>query len=176
MKDKEVIKINKQIFITNGMARCGKDTFARYLNEIIPTLKYSSIDKVKEIARLCGWDGGKTEKDRKFLSDLKLLTTDYSNMPFEAIRSKVTEFLNDDIYEIMLIDIREPAEIDKAKNAFGAKTILIENNNIEQITSNMADANVFNYEYDYIIKNNGSLEDFKKETFNFARKIKGFRG
>ena len=96
-------------------------------------------------------------------------------MPFEAIRSKVTEFLNDDTYEIMLIDIREPDEIDKAKNAFGAKTILIENNNIEQITSNMADANVFNYEYDYIIKNNGSLEDFKKETFNFARKIKGFR-
>ena len=51
MKDKEVIKINKQIFITNGMARCGKDTFAKYLNEIIPTLKYSSIDKVKEIAK-----------------------------------------------------------------------------------------------------------------------------
>ena len=176
MNDKEVIKINKQIFITNGMARCGKDTFAKYLNEIIPTLKYSSIDKVKEIARLCGWDCGKTEKDRKFLSDLKLLTTDYSNMPFEAIKSKVTEFLNDDTYEIMLIDIREPNEIDKAKNTFKAKTILIENNNIKQITSNMADANVFNYEYDYIIKNNGSLEDFKKETFNFARKIKGFRG
>ena len=55
-------------------------------------------------------------------------------------------------------------------------TSKIENNNIKQITSNMADANVFNYEYDYIIKNNGSLEDFKKETFNFARKIKGFRG
>ena len=177
MKDKEVIKINKQIFITNGMARCGKDTFARYLNEIVPTLKYSSIDKVKEIASLCGWDGvSKTEKDRKFLSDLKLLTTDYSNMPFEAIRNKVTEFLNDDTYEIMLIDIREPAEIDKAKNTFKAKTILIENNNVKQITSNMADANVFNYEYDYIIKNNSSLEDFKKETFNFARKIKGFRG
>ena len=177
MKDKEVIKINKQIFITNGMARCGKDTFAKYLNEIIPTLKYSSIDKVKEIARLCGWDGvSKTEKDRKFLSDLKLLTTGYSNMPFEAIRNKVTEFLNDDTYEIMLIDIREPAEIDKAKNTFKAKTILIENKNIKQITSNMADANVFNYEYDYIIKNNSSLEDFKKETFNFARKIKGFRG
>ena len=168
--------MTKQIFITNGMARCGKDTFAKYLNEIIPTLKYSSIDKVKEIAKLCGWDGGKTEKDRKFLSDLKLLTTDYSNMPFEAIKSKVTEFLNDDTYEIMLIDIREPDEIDKAKNTFKAKTILIENKNIKQITSNMADANVFNYEYDYIIKNNSSLEDFKKETFNFARKIKGFKG
>ena len=66
----EVILI-KKIFITNGMARCGKDTFAKFLNELIPTMKYSSIDKVKDIAYLCGWDGGKTERDRKFLSDLK---------------------------------------------------------------------------------------------------------
>ena len=94
MKDKEVIKINKQIFITNGMARCGKDTFATILNEIVPTLKYSSIDKVKEIAKLCGWDGiSKDEKDRKFLSDLKLLTTNYSNMPFKSIQDKANEFL-----------------------------------------------------------------------------------
>ena len=87
--------MTKQIYITNGMARCGKDTFAKFLNDIVPTLKYSSIDKVKDIAKLCGWDGGKTEKDRKFLSDLKLLTTEYSNMAFEAIKSKVNEFLED---------------------------------------------------------------------------------
>lgn len=48
--------MNKRIFITNGMARCGKDTFAKFLNEITPTMKYSSIDKVKDIARLCGWE------------------------------------------------------------------------------------------------------------------------
>ena len=31
------------------MARSGKDTFAEYLNDFVPTLKYSSIDKVKDI-------------------------------------------------------------------------------------------------------------------------------
>ena len=125
---------------------------------------------MKEIAKLCGWDGvSKTERDRKFLSDLKLLTTDYSNMPFEAIKDKVNEFLNDDIHKIMLIDIREPDEIDKAKAAFGAKTILIENNNIECITSNMADANVFNYEYDYVVKNNGNLDEFREEVYRFYK-------
>ena len=159
MKDKEVIKINKQIFITNGMARCGKDTFAKYLNEIIPTLKYSSIDKVKEIAKLCGWDGvSKTEKDRKFLSDLKLLTTGYSNMPFESIRSKVTEFLNDDTYEIMLIDIREPNEIDKAKNTFKAKTILIENNNIK--LNKKSNSNILT-EYSIIISDKTQISSIK---------------
>lgn len=150
------------------MARCGKDTFAKFLNDIVPTLKYSSIDKVKDIAKLCGWDGGKTEKDRKFLSDLKLLTTDYSNMAYEAIKSKVNDFLEDSQHVIMLIDIREPNEIDKAKTAFGAKTILIENNNVKSITSNMADANVFNYTYDYVVKNNGTLDDFRNNIYNFA--------
>ena len=160
--------ILKQIFIINGMARCGKDTFAQILNEIIPTLKYSSIDKVKDIARLCGWNGVKTEKDRKFLSDLKLLTTEYSNMAFESIKSKVDDFLNDDKYSIMLIDIREPSEIDKAKKEFNAKTILIENNNIKFINSNASDANVFNYVYDFIVQNNGTLEDFRNNIYKFA--------
>lgn len=160
--------MNKQIFITNGMARSGKDTFAVILNGIVPTLKYSSIDKVKDIAKLCGWDGGKSERDRKFLSDLKLLTSEYSNMPFNAICSEVKKFLSDETYVVMLIDIREPAEIEKAKRAFNAKTILIENNRVKNISSNIADANVFNYTYDYIIQNNGSFEEFKENILRFA--------
>lgn len=164
--------MKKQIFITNGMARSGKDTFAAYLNEFVPTLKYSSIDKVKDVAKLCGWDGGKTEKDRKFLSDLKVLTSEYSNMPFEAIKNKVREFLNeDDRHVIMLIDIREPEEIERAKNTFGAGTILIQNDNVKFINSNMADANVFNYKYDYIVLNNGTLNEFKETVKSFADKV-----
>ena len=164
--------LNKQIFITNGMARCGKDTFAAFLNDIIPTRKYSSIDKVKVIAKLCGWTGGKTERDRKFLSDLKLLTTNYSNMAFEAIREVVNDFLTvDGIFSVLLIDIREPEEIEKAKKIFGAKTILIENNRVKMIDSNMADANVFNYKYDYIVKNNGTLDEFRENVAKFAKEV-----
>lgn len=160
-------KMNKQVFITNGMARCGKDTFANILNEFIPTLKYSSIDKVKEIASLCGWDGGKSDKDRKFLSDLKLLTTEYSNMPYLSIIKKYDEFLKDEEHKVLLIDIREPNEIDKAKAALNARTILIKNNRVKFVNSNMADANVFNYTYDYIIKNNGTLDEFRKNIKRF---------
>lgn len=150
------------------MARCGKDTFANILNEFIPTLKYSSIDKVKEIASLCGWDGGKSEKDRKFLSDLKVLVSQYSNMPLESIINKTIEFLNNDYYQVMLIDIREPEEIEKAKKILKAKTILIKNDRVQMITSNMADANVFNYNYDFTIENNGTLEEFKDKIINFV--------
>lgn len=163
--------MDKQIFITNGMARCGKDTFAAFLNEFIPTFKYSSIDKVKDIARLCGWEGGKTEKDRKFLSDLKMLTTEYSEMPFKAIEDQVSKFLKDSKYKILLIDIREPNEIDKAKLAFNAKTVLIANNRVKNINSNAGDANVFDYAYDYIIENEGTLKEFKENIKVFVDEV-----
>lgn len=163
--------MNKQIFITNGMARCGKDTFAEFLNDIIPTIKYSSIDKVKEIAKLCGWNGGKTEEDRKFLSDLKALTSEYSDMSFKAVKSKVDEFMTDDKHLIMLIDIREPSEIKKAQVFFGAKTILIENTRVKFVNSNTSDANVYNYTYDFVVQNNGTLEEFKENIVQFVKDI-----
>lgn len=164
--------MKKRIYITNGMARCGKDTFATFLNEFVPTLKYSSIDRVKEIAKLCGWNGGKTERDRKFLSDLKMLTSAYSDMPLNAITSKVVDFLEDDKYQVMLIDIREPEEIQKVKELLGANTILIENNRVEHIHSNIADANVFNYTYDYVVENNGTLDEFRENVRKFYENIK----
>lgn len=162
--------MNKHIFITNGMARCGKDTFAMFVSELLPTWKYSSIDRVKYIASQCGWNGGKTEKDRKFLSDLKVLTSEYSDMPFNSVSDKVNIFNSSDDFQVMLIDIREPEEIEKAKIVFGAKTILIKNDNVEHIDSNMADANVYNYEYDYVIENNGTLEEFRETVRRFVEK------
>ena len=161
--------MNKHIFILNGMGGCGKDTFAEFLNDIVPTIHISSVTKVKRIAAMCGWDGSKTEKDRKFLSDLKLLTTEYNDMPFEDVSDNVRFFNEFDPYfEILLIDIREPAEIERAKKAFGAKTILIKNDRVPFIASNMADAGVYDYEYDIVIENNGTLDDFRETVKKFA--------
>lgn len=160
--------MNKQIFITNGMARCGKDTFAILLNEIVPTLKYSSIHEVKRIAEYCGWAGRKTEKDRKFLSDLKMIISEYSDLPFLATKEKIDEFLLDKKYSVLLIDIREPKEIERTKTAFNAKTILIENNRVNYINSNTSDSNVFDYSYDFIIHNNGTMDEFRNNVYEFA--------
>lgn len=168
--------MHKQILITNGMARSGKDTFAKYLGYLIPTYKYSSIDKVKEIARYCGWDGGKEEKDRKFLSDLKVLTSEYCDMPFKDIAKRIGWFREvNDYYEILIIDIREPEEIERAKREFDVKTVFIENNRVEHIISNMADAGVFNYTYDYTIQNNGTLSEFMDNIERFAVKELGIK-
>lgn len=161
---------DKFIFVLNGAAGAGKDTFVLFLNFLLGSKvqKESSIDKVKEVATLCGWDGSKTERNRKFLSDLKALTNSYNDMSFVDICKKVKEFMGRHTVNVLCIDIREPDQIERAKKAFGAITVLIENDRVDIITSNESDAHVLDYEYDYIVKNNGSVEDFLEETKKFV--------
>ena len=162
--------MDKKIFIINGIATSGKDTFVELVSEFAPTKNISSVDKIKEIARLIGWDGeSKTEKDRKFLSDLKLLTSKYCDMPFQYMKEQVENFNNSKDL-CLFLHIREPEEIERAVKEFNAKTILVTRYSVDPITSNTSDANVNNYKYDYEIANNGTLEDFKRMAEYFAKK------
>lgn len=169
--------MNKQIFITNGYARSGKDTFAKLLSECLKDRKIyvekiSSIDGIKDLAYQCGWDGTKDEKSRQFLSDLKMLTTNFNDYPFNYILNRIHCFMTNDSrkLEILLIDIREPSEIKKLVDKIGCKTIFIENDRVKGQFNNFGDANVENYDYDYVIKNNGTLDDFIKEIESFIKK------
>lgn len=158
----------KQIFITNGTGGCGKDTFAIILQKFVGVTKISSINYVKRVARHMGWSDDKTERGRKFLSDLKLALTEYNDLPFMDIYYEVRMWRDYDSSPVLLIDIREPNEIERAKKEFDAKTILIKNDRVAPITSNMADANVLNYEYDFVIENNGTLEEFEETIKKWA--------
>ena len=154
----------KKVFITNGSAENGKDTFAEFLSKYISVFKYSSIDLVKEMFEVAGVSkDNKTEKKRKLWSDGKDLLTEYDDIPFKDITSIVADFKNNKIEtEVLLIDIREPEEIARAVKTFGAETILVRNPNAIKIESNHADRDVENYEYDYIIENDGTLEQLEK--------------
>ena len=163
----------KKIYITNGSAGNGKDTFAEFLSKYISVFKYSSIDLVKEMFETVGISkDNKTEKKRKLWSDGKDMLTQYDDIPFKDITSIVTDFKNNKIEtEVLLIDIREPEEIARAVKTFGAETILIKNPNVEKIESNHADANVEEYRYDYIIENNGTLSQLDMMAKFFVREI-----
>lgn len=161
---------NKEIIVINGTGGSGKDTFVEFCMKYAKVKNFSSIDKVKEIARLIGWDGQKREKDRKFLSDLKKLTTDYCDMPFNTIKDAVDEFNNSDD-EIMFIHVREPEEIKKVVDAFDAKTLLVKRVGLANIESNYSDANVDNYPYDYVIENN-TLEQLDSTALNLVNEVK----
>lgn len=167
-----MILINKQIFIINGSGGVGKDTFVELVSKYVPAWNYSSVDKVKDIAKQIGWNGEKKDKDRKFLSDLKLLTSEYCDMPFKDLQNKVDEFRNDSFTEFLFLHIREPEEIERAKKEFQARTVLVKRDAVEPITSNMADRNVFNYEYDFSIVNNGTLEELENRAQFFVEAVK----
>ena len=155
----------KNIVVINGTGGCGKDTFIKLISKYKKVYNFSSIDKVKEIARIIGWDGTKDEKSRKFLSDLKKLTKEYNDMPYNCTKEAIEEFKNSDC-EIMFIHIREPEEIKRIVDTFGAKTLFIKRENLNEITSNSSDGRVSKYKYDYSILNT-TLEEYEKKACEF---------
>lgn len=161
--------MDKQVFIINGSGGTGKDTFVKFVSDAFKgsVMNFSSIDKVKSVAKSIGWNGGKTEKDRKFLSDLKLLCTEYNDMPYKSVSEKVKEFCSSGNL-MLFLHIREPEEIQRAKLAFNAKTILVKRDSVKHITSNMADGNVFNYKYDVVINNDSDLKELSKKATQFS--------
>lgn len=171
--------MNKQIFVINGFGGVGKDTFVELVSlELNNKLKrfhtvvnFSSVDRVKEIAREIGWDGRKTEKDRKFLSDLKSLTRDYCDMPFRSMKNEIKEFLESEEGQVLFLHIREPEEIKRVVNEFCAKTILVVRDSVTQITSNTSDKNVFDYHYDFIVDNNGAIEELREKAKQFVNEM-----
>ena len=166
--DETMVNMDKMVFIVNGKPRAGKDTFAEILNRYMVVYKYSAVTKVKEIAKQCGWTGAKEEKDRKFLHELKMLTSEYSDLPYRDVLDKIEKYRSGEILaDVFIVDVREPEEIKRLVEATGAFTVFIENNNVPAITSNEADANVENYEYDFKIENNGTLDDFENNITLF---------
>ena len=163
---------NKYIFIINGTGGSGKDTFVEFIDKNFPgkVENFSSVTKIKEIATIIGWNGQKTEKDRKFLSDLKALCGEYNNLPLRSMSEKVDDFLKSD-KTVLFLHIREPEEIEIAKLLFNAKTILINRSNIPIIESNASDRDVNNYDYDYYIYNDGTLKDFEHSAIDFMNSL-----
>lgn len=167
-----------KIVVVNGRPGSGKTTFEYIIKKKMSAFceMRSTVDLVKEIAMFyAGWDGNKDLKSRKFLSDLKDLLTKFDNVPFNDI-VRYKDIWEDDLIaygvithpHILLVDSREPEEIQKFKDELGAVAVLIRRAEVEnEETSNHADANVFDFDYDWVIENNGSLEDLERRTLDF---------
>lgn len=164
---------HQQIIIINGNGGVGKDTFIHLVSKVytdVDVWSYSSTDKIKEIAKTIGWDGVKDEKSRKLLADLKVLCDSYNDMTFRDMKHAVAEFTNS-YGTFLFLHIREPHNIERARKEFDAITVLVTRDDVKDITSNEADKNVRNYDYDYIITNNGSLEDLEEVAKQFVEDV-----
>lgn len=170
-----------KIIIINGKGGCGKDTFVAMCKDVLGAeciYNISTVDFVKEVAEFCGWDGTKTPKNRKFLSDLKDLLTEWDDIPLKkvvahtvacAACSEIDGTLDN---SIVFIHCREPKEIDKLMQHFGedAVTLLIRRSAAEAVEQiNHADNDVLHYAYDYTIWNDSTLSWLRNEAVVFLR-------
>ena len=162
-----------KVVVVNGCATCGKDTFIGLCAEILGEKRVknaSSIDCVKRLARTIGWNGEKTPKNRKFLSDLTDTLTEWNDYPCKDICLEYEifkDYLN--YYKldsgVMFVCVREPSEIEKLVKQFDALTIILRRDEAEEKrASNHADEEVFDYIYDYQIDNNGDIESLKESA------------
>ena len=171
-----------KIVIINGTGGAGKDTFVTMCRDVLgaeSVYNISTVDFVKEVATMCGWDGTKTPKNRKFLSDLKDLLTEWDDIPLKKIMAEAVscsacaEILGKLDKSVLFIHCREPKEIDKLLKEFeqyDATTLLIRRTAAESVEQiNHADNDVLNYPYDYTIYNDSTLSWLRNEAVVFLR-------
>lgn len=163
-----------KVVVINGAGGAGKDLFVAFCASILGSDKvknYSTVDYVKAVAANIGWDGSKTDKNRKFLSDLKRTLTEWDDIPYRRTRVEIKNF-EDKMYRlggkfaengVIFIHCREPEEIQRFKDEFDAHTLLIRRESAESANwQNNSDNSVLNYQYDTEIWNDGSMEQLRK--------------
>ena len=165
----------KKLFIINGSGASGKDTFVEMVRKEVGNnlvFNYSSIDLIKNIARKCGWDNGKTEKDRMFLSELKRICTQYNDLPMKDCINAFHYFMESSEMEFMFLHIREPEEIVRTIRSIELtntdveiKTILIKRHDTKW--GNLSDDNVEQYSYDIVIENDEDLNCLANAVSSF---------
>lgn len=173
-----------KIYVISGKARHGKDTIALDLKEIyeakglkVINLAYGSY--IKEYAkRISNWDGLEETKPRELLQELGT----------EVIRKKIDKdfFVRricEDIkvysyyFDIIIIsDARFPNELEWPKKMFdNVINIRVIRNGYDSILSekeqkHLTEVALDEYNnYDYVIYNDGTLEDLKKKVSEVVR-------
>lgn len=166
--------MKKVAIVINGAGGVGKDTLCELAAKHFKVKNISSITPIKEVAALCGWDGTKDNKARKFLSDLKNLCVEYNNYPTLWAKRQYDDFLLSD-EEIMFVHIREAEEISKFVSATGgvARTLLIRGGKrmSNEKYGNVSDDGVENYNYDYYFLNESTLDVAEAEFVELLKSI-----
>lgn len=171
-----------EIIVVNGYPESGKDTFVNFCRDIVGEAyckNISTVDFVKYIAAKCGWDGTKTAKNRKFLSDMKNLLTEWNDVPFQKVKKEIDFFRRDlesygvDKYGIVFIHCREPEEIERFEKELGAKSVFIDREESKREQSNHSDSRVENHLYTYKIDNNENLEHLREGAKTFIKILRG---
>jgi len=165
--------LKKYIIILNGTAKSGKTTFAKLCKKYFYcTYNISTITPIKNALKCMFVDiDKKDDRTRKLMSDLKDTMTNFNECSKIFVQKEIERLNKLGMVYILFVDAREPEEIKWFKDNIQAKTLLIRNKNIKILETNHADKNIENFNYDYIINNDESLEEMEVKAKDFLKNI-----
>jgi len=172
-----------KIICIAGKARNGKDTGGVFLKEALGGSKCVIVHYADLLKFICkqyfGWNGEKDEYGRTLLQVVGTDKVRRKDPDYWVRFVKSLSELFDGEWDYMVIpDCRFPNEIDKLKGGNNQViSIKIERDGFTspltaEQQQHLSETALDNYAgFDYIVKNEGTLEDFKNNIYKIAAKI-----
>lgn len=161
-------------FVLNGSPRAGKDTFCTFMEKYGVVKHFSYVDFTRTMLDKMRIDySKKTDKDRQLLETINNALETYADIPMRDICDNVLNAISKADFRnlFIFVDIRKPENIKRFIERFpDAKTVYIDDGK-ELSNATESDHLVKDYDYDYYIMNDGSLDDLQKKVYNFFHEI-----
>jgi hypothetical protein len=179
--------INLIIFLLSGKAQSGKDTFFEFTQKMFGWFKNGNLavgriafaDELKRFAERMGWDGAKDERGGKFLQDLGTVGRNYNaDMWVDCAMPELRwyqESKNADI--ICFTDCRYPNEIERINSLswITGRVVTVRIDRPGHVSnrdpSHVSEIALDNFDFDYYIKNDGSLKEYRIKVIELVQKI-----
>lgn len=160
----------------SGKARSGKDTAAEVITDGYDAATLAFADDVKTIAYNCyDWNGKKDELGRKLLQDIGTTGRNYNRGIWaDKVINRIQEWslCFSDNQLTVVTDTRYPNEIQQIKHEFSdVVTIRITRDSVEKLKHPSETALDQWADWDYVVENNGSLEEFQKKILEIMEGI-----
>lgn len=165
--------------LLSGKAESGKDTFLQITSQRFYDLAVDRIafaDKLKEFAAMMGWDGKKDERGGEFLQQLGSAVRQYNEdfwvlatIPKLQAYSQVCDI-------ICFTDCRYPNEIERIKSLdwIVGKVVTVRVDRPGHISNrpdHISETALDDYDFDYRIVNDGTLEDYRQKVVALVNQI-----
>ena len=160
----------------SGKARSGKDTAAEVILEKYDGVPLAFANDIKTIAYdHYDWNGKKDELGRKLLQDIGTTGRNYNR---DLWANKTVDMIQEwslqssDNQLAVVTDTRYPNEIQRVKHEFpNVVTIRITRDSVEKLKHPSETALDQWTDWDYVVENNGSLEEFQKKILEIMEGI-----
>ena len=157
----------------SGKARSGKDTAAEVILKKYNGIPFAFADDIKRVAyEYFGWHGGKDELGRKLLQDIGTTGRNYNrDLWANKTVDRIQEWSRDNQLAVVT-DIRYPNEIQQVKREFSdVVAIRITRDSVEKLKHPSETALDQWTDWDYLVENNGSLEEFQEKILEIMEGI-----